>query len=51
MSVKDVREYYDKISEDYHELVLTLKELEEEYNELENVLSLVKEEDTGMDIF
>ena len=32
MSVKDVREYYDKISEDYHELVLTLKELEEEYN-------------------
>ena len=32
MSVKDVRDYYDKISEDYHELVLTLKELEEEYN-------------------
>ena len=32
MSVKDVKEYYDKISEDYHELVLTLKELEEEYN-------------------
>ena len=32
MSVKDVREYYDKISDDYRELVLTLKELEEEYN-------------------
>lgn len=32
MSVKDVREYYNKISDDYHELVLTLKELEEEYN-------------------
>lgn len=32
MSVNDVREYYDKISDDYHELVLTLRELEEEYN-------------------
>ena len=32
MSVKDVKDYYDKIANDYHELVLTLKELEEEYN-------------------
>lgn len=32
MSVKEVKDYYNKVANDYHELVLTLKELEEEYN-------------------
>ena len=31
MSVRDVQEYYDKVSNDYHELILTLKDMEEEY--------------------
>ena len=31
MSVKDVKDYYDKVSNDYHELILTLQEMEEEY--------------------
>ena len=31
MSVKDVKDYYNKVSEDYHELILTLKDMEEEY--------------------
>lgn len=31
MAVKDVHDYYNKISSDYHELILTLKDMEEEY--------------------
>ena len=31
MSVKDVKDYYDKVSEDYHQLVVTLRDMEEEY--------------------
>lgn len=31
MSVKDVKDYYDKVSNDYHELILTLQDMEEEY--------------------
>ncbi len=31
MSVKDVHEYYNKVSSDYHDLILTLKDMEEEY--------------------
>lgn len=31
MAVKDVKEYYEKVSADYHELILTLQDMEEEY--------------------
>lgn len=31
MSVKDVKDYYNKVSADYHELILTLQDMEEEY--------------------
>lgn len=32
MSVKHVKEYYDSIYQDYHEMVQTLKDMEEECN-------------------
>lgn len=31
MAVKDVKEYYEKVAADYHELILTLQDMEEEY--------------------
>lgn len=31
MAVKDVKEYYEKVAKDYHELILTLQDMEEEY--------------------
>ena len=49
MSVKHIKEYYNKICEDYHEMINTLHELEEEASknlvppeQVENLNNLIK---------
>lgn len=32
MAIEDVKNYYNSVCEDYHELLQTLKDMEEEYN-------------------
>ena len=54
MSIKHVKEYYDSVYQDYHEMVQTLKDMEEECNKglvaPEKVEQLKKEQESNFGI-